>query len=177
MAGTLYFIQPAELVGTNRYKIGCSASNDMIRCKSYKKGTRYMMILECHQPFVVEDAVKKEFNARFSRIAGKEYFEGDEEEMRTLFYNIYLQHEGRSHMEIDEPSPICFTRDTELKIKKTTSDKVDLKNAVYKNGKVFAKGGKIFSTIHAWAAACDPHPSTPSTPYYKNTKGEWVKLE
>lgn len=174
MAGTLYFIQPAELVGTNRYKIGCSASNDMIRCKSYKKGTRYMMILECQQPFVVEDTVKKVFNARFSRIAGKEYFEGDEEEMRNLFYSIYLQHEGRSHMEIDEPKVFRFTRDTELKYKKNTSDKVDLKNAVYKDGKVYAKGGCVFDTMESWILACGPNPTIP---YYKNTKGEWVKVE
>ena len=99
MAGTLYFIQPAELVGTNRYKIGCSAGCDMIRCKSYRKGTRYMMVLECHQPFVVEKEVKAQFDVRFNRIAGKEYYEGNESEMRDLFYRIYLQFLGRVEME------------------------------------------------------------------------------
>ena len=43
--GTIYLIQPAELVGTERYKIGCSAKNDLERCKKgYKKGTRFMDI-------------------------------------------------------------------------------------------------------------------------------------
>jgi len=106
MAGTLYFIQPAELVGTNRYKIGCSAGCDMIRCKSYKKGTRYIMVLECLQPFVVEKEVKSQFDARFKRIAGREYYEGDETEMRDIFYSIYLQYLGRSVMESEEPEPI-----------------------------------------------------------------------
>jgi hypothetical protein len=93
MTGTLYFIQPAELLGTNRYKIGCSAKNDMVRCKSYRQGTRYIMILECNNPFVVESTVKACFNQRFLRVAGAEYFEGDEKEMRRLFYEIYLRHE------------------------------------------------------------------------------------
>jgi hypothetical protein len=120
MAGTLYFIQPAELVGTNRYKIGCSAGNDMIRCKSYKQGTRYMMVLECHQPFVVEKEVKTQFNARFSRIAGKEYFEGNEIEMRDLFYHIYLQHVGRAVMETDEEEvPILKKAKTKANVTRT----------------------------------------------------------
>lgn len=179
MSGTLYFIQPAELVGTNRYKIGCSASNDMIRCKSYKKGTRYMMILECNQPFVVEDAVKRQFNARFSRIAGKEYFEGDETEMRNLFYAIYLQHhDGRAEMEIDEPRPIRFQRDTDLKFRKGTSANVDLKNATYKSrdGKIYAKGGQVFDTLQEWATACNGKECNANTTYYKNETGEWIQL-
>jgi len=89
MSGTLYFIQPAELVGTNRYKIGCSATNDMVRCKSYRQGTRYLMILECPQPFSVESVVKSRFESLFQRVAGKEYFEGDELEMRRVFYETY----------------------------------------------------------------------------------------
>ena len=123
MAGTLYFIQPAELVGTNRYKIGCSAGCDMIRCKSYKKGTRYMMVLECHQPFVVEKEVKVQLDARFRRIAGKEYYEGDEAEMRDLFYRIYLQYLGRSFMETDEFEPPLKKTKIEPKTKTIRSRK------------------------------------------------------
>lgn len=89
MCGTLYFIQPAELVGTNRYKIGCSAKNDMIRCRSYRVGTRYLMIVECPHPFQVEAILIKQFESRFPRVAGKEYFEGDEREMRRLFYETF----------------------------------------------------------------------------------------
>jgi hypothetical protein len=100
--GTLYFIQPAELVGTKRYKIGCSATNDMVRCKSYRKGTRYLMVLECPHPFSVESVLKAQFESTFRRVAGKEYFEGDELEMRRLFYETYLKcTSGRVDMEID----------------------------------------------------------------------------
>ena len=100
MSGTLYFIQPAELVGTNRYKIGCSATNDLVRCKSYRVGTRYIMILECKNPFAIESMVKSRFQTIFKRVAGKEYFEGDEREMVYLFYQTYQMYVNRCDMEM-----------------------------------------------------------------------------
>jgi hypothetical protein len=100
MSGTLYFIQPAELVGTNRYKIGCSATNDLVRCKSYRVGTRYIMILECKSPFSIESEVKARFNTLFKRVAGKEYFEGDEREMIYIFYSTYQMCMNRCDMEM-----------------------------------------------------------------------------
>lgn len=91
--GILYFIQPAELVGTNRFKVGCSAQNDLSRLKSYKKGTRMIMILQCEDPFQLEQKVLVEFKNQFHKIAGNEYFEGDESIMRKVFYDTYLQWE------------------------------------------------------------------------------------
>ncbi len=36
--GIIYLIQPCELVGTSRYKIGCSRNPNLDRCKNgYKK--------------------------------------------------------------------------------------------------------------------------------------------
>jgi len=87
--GTIYLIQPAELVGTERYKIGCSAKNDMERCKKgYKKGTRFMDIRECDDPFAVEREVKTRFNTKFKLIAGKEYFEGNEADIKKEFNDV-----------------------------------------------------------------------------------------
>ena len=52
--GIIYFIQPTELIGTNRYKIGCSENTELDRVKKgYKKGTRYIFIIECNNPFVL----------------------------------------------------------------------------------------------------------------------------
>ena len=74
---TIYLIQPAELIGTQRYKIGCSKKNNFERCSiGYKKGTRFMDIRECDDPFTVEREIKTRFNTKFQLIAGKEYFEG-----------------------------------------------------------------------------------------------------
>lgn len=91
--GILYFIQPAELVGTTRFKVGCSTKNDLSRVKSYKAGTRMIMILQCEDPFLLEQKVLIEFNGQFHKIAGNEYFEGDESVMRKVFYDTYLQWE------------------------------------------------------------------------------------
>ena len=87
--GTIYLIQPAELVGTNRYKIGCSSKNDLERCKKgYKKGTRFMDIRECDDPFAVEREVKTRFNTKFNLVAGKEYFEGNETDIKKEFNDV-----------------------------------------------------------------------------------------
>jgi hypothetical protein len=87
--GTIYLVQPAELVGTERYKIGCSAKNDLERCKKgYKKGTRFINIQECDDPFGVENEIKTRFNEKFRLVAGKEYFEGKEEDIKKEFVDV-----------------------------------------------------------------------------------------
>ena len=69
--GIIYFIQPAELVGTNRYKIGCSANNDLVRCKTgYKKRSRYYLNYKI-----------------LLKNADNEYFEADEN--KTYFVNYF----------------------------------------------------------------------------------------
>jgi hypothetical protein len=87
--GIIYLIQPAELVGTERYKIGCSSKTSLERCQNgYKKGSRFLNIMECCDPFGLEKRVKEAFGKRFRLVAGKEYFEGDEEEIKREFYNV-----------------------------------------------------------------------------------------
>ena len=64
--GIIYLIQPSELVGTNRYKIGCSKDASLNRCiNGYKKGTRYITIMECINPLLLEKNIKNEFNKLF----------------------------------------------------------------------------------------------------------------
>ena len=89
--GLLYLVQPAELVGTNRYKIGCSSKSNLSRVRNgYRKGTRYLLITECENPFEVEKTIKDEFCKEFNLIAGTEYFEGDEIKIRKLFYKLFV---------------------------------------------------------------------------------------
>jgi len=90
--GIIYLIQPCELVGTNRYKIGCSKDTSLNRVQNgYKKGTRYLYIGECNEPLILERKIINEFNQKFKLIAGKEYFEGKEEEILNSFLNIVLK--------------------------------------------------------------------------------------
>lgn len=95
MRGIVYLVQPVELLGTNRYKIGCSKKNDLSRCKNgYKTGTRYIHIMECSEPFNIEKQLISVFNEKFRLIGGREYFEGNETDMITEFFktvNSYIQ--------------------------------------------------------------------------------------
>jgi ankyrin repeat protein len=86
--GILYLIQPAELVGTDRYKIGCSDKNDLSRLNSYKKNTKRLCIIKCTLPFIFEKILKIIFNLKFKKIAGHEYFRGNEKIMLFYFTKI-----------------------------------------------------------------------------------------
>ncbi len=87
--GIVYLIQPVELVKGPRFKIGCSKTPDLTRCKNgYNNGSRYICIMECYDPISVENELKKSFKQKFSLIGGYEYFEGEELQMRDEFYSI-----------------------------------------------------------------------------------------
>lgn len=116
LKGIIYFIQPSELVGTNRYKIGCSKSPDLERCnKGYKKGSRYIYIMECNNPLILEKNIKDEFNKLFKLIAGNEYFEGNEYIMKKTFLKIVEEYE-KSNIKITDSdnnrSTLEFNYDT-----------------------------------------------------------------
>jgi len=105
--GLIYLIQPEELIGTKRYKIGYSKKSDLSRPNSYKKNSRYLCIMECKNPRIIEQKIKEIFNDKFSKIAGNEFFEGEEKVMKKEFINIYLEFiDNNSELEnnIDEKS-------------------------------------------------------------------------
>ena len=54
MSGIVYLIQPEILIGTNKYKIGCSEQNNLYRINSYKKNTRILVIQNCENPFIID---------------------------------------------------------------------------------------------------------------------------
>lgn len=84
--GCIYLVQPKELVGTERYKIGCSEKNNLERCrKGYRKGTRYICIMECENPFLLEKHILSYFHQKFKLVAGNEFFEGTETEILDGF--------------------------------------------------------------------------------------------
>lgn len=93
--GILYLLQPCELVGTNRYKIGRSSKNDLSRVRSYKNGSRYILIIECNDDIYVEKLLIDRFNKEFAKIAGNEYFQGDENEMFNIFINTVTEYKNK----------------------------------------------------------------------------------
>lgn len=92
MTGIIYLVQPCELIGTNRYKIGMSEKNNFSRLKFYKAGSRYISIFESENCAYVERRLLYEFNNKFKKIAGREYFSGDENEIITTFVTTVLRH-------------------------------------------------------------------------------------
>ena len=86
--GIIYLIQPEELLKTNRYKIGCSTKSGLSRIYAYKKNSRYLYIAECINPSILETNIKNAFNNKYTLIAGKEYFEGDEKNIVNDFVKI-----------------------------------------------------------------------------------------
>jgi hypothetical protein len=61
--GIIYLIQPGLLVGSKIYKLGCSNSPTLSRCvNGYIKGSRYISIHECNEPFIVEKILINKFN-------------------------------------------------------------------------------------------------------------------
>jgi len=91
--GIIYLIQPSELVGTSRYKIGMSNNPDLERCKNgYKKGSRYLCIMECHNPIILEKNIKNEFNKKFKLISGNEFYEGNEKELLNTFNDLVMDY-------------------------------------------------------------------------------------
>ena len=90
--GIVYLVQPCELIGTKRLKVGMSRKNTKERIKKgYRKGTLILSVHNCDNPVIMEKNILKEFNKHFKLIAGKEFFEGDNIEMKNKFDNcMYL---------------------------------------------------------------------------------------
>jgi len=91
--GIIYLIQPLLLVGTNKYKLGCSYSPTLKRCiTGYIKGSRYISIHECNDPLIVEKILIKKFNLLFKLAGGKENFEGDESHMSMVILETIIEY-------------------------------------------------------------------------------------
>ncbi len=106
--GIVYLIQPCELIGTNRYKIGRSSKSDLSRVLSYKKGTKYISIIECDDDKKLEKLLIDEFNKEYTKIAGHEYFKGNENDMFNSFIKIVSDYKNNIIEEI--PDSIKFKK-------------------------------------------------------------------
>jgi hypothetical protein len=87
--GLIYLIQPDYLIGTNKYKIGCSRSTNLDCCiNRYDKSTRYISINECNNPLQIKNTIKFEFYNKCRYIGGYDYFEGNEAQMIRIILDI-----------------------------------------------------------------------------------------
>lgn len=119
--GIVYFIQPVELLGTSRYKVGCSYEPTLKRpMRGYKKGSRYLIIMECDDPRKLEKLLLTEFHRKFTCIAGNEYFEGDENDMKQEFQKVVRLFETKPSSDINT-MPLALEDDLENLFKKINS--------------------------------------------------------
>lgn len=118
--GIIYLVQPQQLVGTNRYKIGCSKKNNLSRINSYLLGTKYICIMEVNNPIPLETNIKKHFKDNFKLIAGTEYFEGKIKDMLQSFQKLYWEN-YENDIKIN---------DTNIKLIRTINDENKIENIV-----------------------------------------------
>jgi Zinc finger, C2H2 type len=91
--GIIYLVQPAELVGTNRYKVGHSKKPNLSRLNSgYRNGTRYLYVAECHGAKKIETKIIESFKEKFELCAGNEFFKGDEIEMFIEISKLMIEY-------------------------------------------------------------------------------------
>ena len=84
-SGFVYLVQPVFLKGTQRFKIGCSKTKTLGRLKNYLNDLRYICIFSVDSRFVVEKQIRDAFDLKFNVCAGREWYEGDETEITSLF--------------------------------------------------------------------------------------------
>lgn len=88
--GVVYLIQPAELKGTDRYKVGCSHNDGVSRITTgYNLTTVTFLVVNVDDPFEVERRLVHEFTQRFHQLPGsREYFAGNILHMMACFRAI-----------------------------------------------------------------------------------------
>jgi hypothetical protein len=100
--GLLYLIQPAELVGTQRYKIGYSKNNDITKFrKDYKKGSRFLDIYEYERAPLLVREIRNNFNNKFKLVAGRTYYEGNETDIKKNFNAIISNYNNANNNDND----------------------------------------------------------------------------
>lgn len=89
-SGIIYLIQPEEFINTSVYKIGCSSKPTLDRVRNgYGKGSRYLYICNCCSPFEIERKLIKIFNEKFDLVQGREYFSGNEYDIKKCFISEF----------------------------------------------------------------------------------------
>lgn len=137
--GYVYLVQPDNLIGTNRYKIGMSNCTNDSRLKSYGKKTIIHGYFECENAIHKERELLVIFRKNFKNISGNEYFEGDINDM-IIKFNVITA----GLPIINEVIPLYIKIKNEASI---NNNEIPLEN-VYINGKKnyqCSKCDKIFN--------------------------------
>ena len=114
------------------FKIGCSDKSGYDRIKSYGKEVKILALFEVKDCREVEKNLKVLFNSKFRLIAGKEHFQGNEDEIKLEFLKTVYTHQINSHQKSDTDNSvgICESKiDTDNSVDVCES-KIDTDNSV-----------------------------------------------
>jgi hypothetical protein len=134
MEKIIYLIQPCELIGSNRYKIGCSIKQGINRINSgYKKGTKKILVIKCDDPLSIEKIIKNTFKIKFKLVAGTEIFEGNITDIIEEFIKIIKEYFIKNNKELNN-------EEIENLINKNIIGKIKIiNNKIKKNNNVIIK--------------------------------------
>lgn len=85
--GIIYLIQPAELIETDRFKIGFSSKPNLDWKNKYASGTRFICIMESPGCSILKTIINAQFKKKYDMIS-TDFFEGDEKEMIQDFFLV-----------------------------------------------------------------------------------------
>ena len=108
--GTVYLLQPQKYIGTYVLKLGDSKHIDLTREKQYGKNTDIIYHVQCDYYWLVEKALKDEFNRHFEcvkiekngkMLPTKEYFRGNLQDMQDCWISV-VSNIMRRHRSLDK---------------------------------------------------------------------------
>lgn len=121
--GLLYLIQPAELVGTSRYKIGYSKNNDLNKFrKDYKKGSRFLDIYEYDRSPLLVREIRNNFATKFKLVAGRTYYEGNENDIKKNFNAIINNYALANNINVNNSNNLLLELCSKTKTNPYTSN-------------------------------------------------------
>ena len=106
---------PVNLIILNMFKVGKTKQKDFLRLKDYPKDTQTFLYRKCNNCDEMEKQILEKFNEKFMLAKGREYFEGDYNEMIKIINDI-LDNEQSSNQTIPKPEIIChmFGKDDDV---------------------------------------------------------------
>lgn len=119
--GTVYLLQPQKYIGTDVLKLGDSKHIDLTREKQYGKNTDIIYHVQCDYYWLVEKALKDEFNRHFECIKiekngkmlpTKEYFRGNLQDMQDCWISV-VSKIMRRHRSLDKQIKVYASRESE----------------------------------------------------------------
>jgi hypothetical protein len=147
----IYLIQEREFYQSNKifYKFGKiqqKADNRIKRFTEYKRGSKILLLMECHNDslFEIESKIRKEFKKNFKdHIDGHEHFEGDYRKMIDIIYDTIKNYKFKEDNKVDIKEEVKSEVKPEVKTEVKENKTINVKKSKIKKCKIDNKEEKI----------------------------------